>query len=433
MSIKKIQKTRFCLWAIFCLLIPAYSWAGESFDLDDCFKAALKRSEVLATQQELVIQAQENYHKAWSAILPSVNSSYSYLRQHGSDFTGSGNTGSSAGQQTLKIMADQPLFRGLSDFAALDATKNFITAQEQAREWAGMQLYSDVAAAFYTRLAVQKDLEVLDNELELYQKRIKELQDRVTIGRSRPTEVLTVQSAQSILKAQKEQVLGQLDVAKEVLAFLTGLDQNIQINDTDNIPSDIGSLASYQSKIEARPDIMAAKKNVEAFKSNISVAKGAYLPSVDLLGDYYAQRPDLRENGKWDIELAVTLPIFTGGIISSNVKIAESQKRQSEIQLSLVQRMALEEISSLYHNLKADLAQLMALQEAFDISEKNYQANIKDYELNLVTNLDVMSALASYQDTQRSLEQIRHLTKIDYNKLEAAIANRLSFMKGLEK
>ncbi len=424
---------KYLFLSIFLLLTPTCSWAGEMLSLEDCFKAALQRSEVLANQQELVIQAEENYRRAWGAILPSVYASYSYFPRNAPGLTSSGNTDSSAGQQTLTITAGQPLFRGVRNFAALNAAKASITAQEQARQWAGIQLYRDVAQAFYARLAVEKDLNVLDKELDLYQKRIKVLKDRINIGRSRITELLTVQAARAILKTQRELVLGQLNVAKEVLAFLTGLDQEIQLDDMDAVPSRIGSLDSYQSKITARPDIMAAIKNVEAFKSNVSVAKGAHLPSVDLIGNYYVDRPDLHKNGDWDVAITVTLPIFMGGIISSNVRTAESQKRQSEIQLSQVQRMALEEIRSLYHNFKADLAQLAALQEAYRLSEKNYQANVKDYEHNLCINLDVMQALAAYQDMERSLEKIRYLTKIDYNKLEAATAQRLSLMKNLEK
>ena len=421
------------LTAILILLPPGCLWAETPLTLKDCFKASLNRSEVLATQQELVLQTEETYHRAWGAILPSVNGSYSYFHQNGSGFSSSGNTATSAGQQTLEVTADQPLFRGFRNFAAVNAAKASITAQELAKEWAGMQLYSDVATAFYTRLAVQRDLNVLDNELELYGRRIKELQDRIVIGRSRITEVLTAQSAQAILKAQREQVLGQLEVAKEVLAFLTGLDEAVQLDDTDAFPVKIASLESYQSQIDARPDIMAARKNVEASESNISVAKGAYLPSADLIGDYYLERPDLKQNGAWDVEIAVTLPIFEGGINRSNVKTAESQKRQNEMQLSQVQRMALQGIRSLHHSLMADMAQLAALQEAFAISEENYKANVKDYERNLVSNLDVLQALAAYQDTERSLEKIRYLTKTDFNQLEAAVAHRLSLMKSLKK
>jgi len=424
-----MKKINLYLSVVIFLFIPTYLWADQPLTLKDCFKAALKRSEVLSTQHELVVQAEETYHRAWGAILPTINSSYIYFHQNAPGFTSTGNTSTSAGQQTLAITADQPLFRGFSDFAAVHAAKASIKSQEQARQWAGMQLYRDVAGAFYTRLAVQKDLSVLDNELELYQKRIKVLQDRLAIGRSRITEVLTIQSAQAILRAQREQVFGQLDVAKEVLAFLTGLDQDTQLDDTDDVPSGIGSLDSYQSQVNARPDIIAAQKNVEASKSNVSVAKGAYLPSVDLISDYYAERPNQDNKANWDVEIAVTLPIFTGGITSSKVKTAESLRRQSEIQLSQVKRLALEDVRSLHHNLKADLAQLAAFQEAFNVSEENYKANVKDYELNLVTNLDVLQALTAYQDTQRSLEKVRYKAKIDYNQLEASVAHRLSWME----
>ncbi len=417
---------------ILFLLIPAWAGADQPLTLKDCFKAALKRSEVLATQQELVVQAEETYHRAWGAILPTINSSYTYLHQNAPGFMSSGNTSTSAGQQTLSVTADQPLFRGFSDFAAVHEEKSFIKAQEEARQWAGMQLYSDVAAAFYTCLAVQKDLSVLDNELELYQKRIKELQERFNIGRSRTTEVLTVQSAQAILKAQREQVLGQMEVAREVLAFLTGLDQDVQLDDTDDVPVNLGTLESYQSQVNARPDIIAAQKNVDAFKSNVSVARGAYLPSVDLISDYYAERPNQENKANWDVEIAVTLPIFTGGITSSKVKTAESLKRQSEIQLSQVERLALEDVRSLHHDLKAELSQMSALQEAFNISEENYKANVKDYEYNLVTNLDVLQALTAYQDTQRSLEKMRYQAKIDYNQLEASVAHRVAMMEDLD-
>lgn len=429
------------LTGILFLLNPTYLWAQEPLTLKDCFQAALKRSEVLATQQELIVQAEENYHRTWGAILPTINGSYSYFHSSGSSNSGNSvtingqqaSTVLSQGQQTLAVTADQPLFRGFSDFTAIHVAKAFIKSQQQARRWAGMQLYSDVAQAFYTRLAVQKDLNVMDNELDLYQKRIKELQVRINIGRSRITEVLTIESAQAILKAQREQILGQLEVTKEVLAFLTGLDQDIQLDDTDEVPSSMGSLESYQSDLNQRPDIIAAQKNVDAHRSNVSVARGAYLPSVDLISDYYGERPNREANGAWDVEIAVTLPIFTGGITSANVKTAESQKRQSEFQLSQVRRMAIENVRSLYHNFKSDLSQLAALQDAFNISKENYKANAKDYELNLVTNLDVLQALAAYQDMERSLEKIRYQTKIDYNQLEASVAHRLSMMDDLEK
>lgn len=386
--------------------------------LNDCFKAALIRSETLATQQELVAQAEESYSRAWGNILPTVNASYDYLRKREP----------SSESHVTKLTASQPLFRGFRDFAALDATKTLIIAQKQAREWAGMQLYQDVTAGFYTLLAAQKDLEVLDQELALYDKRIKELEDRIKIGRSRITEVLTVKSSKAILLAQKEQIIGQLKVGKEVLAFLTGWDMPLKLSDKDKIPTNILPLEEYQENITLRPDVIAAQKNVEAANSNITVALGSHLPSVDLMSNYYVQ-----QRGNWDATLNITMPIFSGGIIASNVRTAESQKKQQEILLSQVKRLAQEDIRSLYHNLNSTIAQTQALREAVDISKENYEANLKDYEFSLVTNLDVLQALTAYQEAKRSLEKSQYQAKIYYNQLEAAAANRLTLMNNWEE
>lgn len=389
---------------------------GPLVTLNDCFKAALKRSETLATQQELIFQAEEEYNRAWGSILPTVDATYSYL-----------NKSASKGVRTAKVTASQPLFRGFRDFAALDVTKTLITSQQQAREWAGMQLYRDVAAGFYTLLAAQKDLFVLDKELALYKKRIKELQDRVIIGRSRNTEVLTIQSAQAILKAQRGQVLAQLAVAKEVLAFLTGWDHSLRLEDVNAIPANIESLNDYQLRIPARPDVLAARKNVEASLSNITIAEGAHLPSVDAIGNYYSQ-----ERNNWDAQISVTLPIFSGGIISSNVRTAESQKRQNEFMLSQVERLAKEDIRSLHHNFIYTKDQVTVFEEALRLAAENYKANLKDYEFGLVTNLDVLQALTAYQETERSLEKTKYSAMIYYHQLEAAAANRLTLMRNWE-
>src|ERR1035437_8189307 len=107
-----MKKIHLYLIVTFSLVNPTWAWADQPLSLKDCFKAALKRSEVLATQHELVLQVEENYHRAWGAILPSINGSYSYFHQNAPGLTSSGNSQSSAAQQTLAVTADQPLFRG---------------------------------------------------------------------------------------------------------------------------------------------------------------------------------------------------------------------------------------------------------------------------------------------------------------------------------
>ena len=78
---RKMRDIHPCL-PVLLFLTSTCVWAGEPLSLNDCFKAALRRSETLATQHEVVIQAEETYHRARGAILPSVNGFYSYFHQN---------------------------------------------------------------------------------------------------------------------------------------------------------------------------------------------------------------------------------------------------------------------------------------------------------------------------------------------------------------
>lgn len=126
-------------------------------------------------------------------------------------------------QPHARLSATQPLFRGGRDLAVLRQTEALTGAQSEDYRAARVQLFQDVAQNFYDALALEQDLMNLDEQIEQNRLREKELQARVRIGRSRVSEVLTVQAAISALRAQVEQLRAQLSAAREAFAFLSGL------------------------------------------------------------------------------------------------------------------------------------------------------------------------------------------------------------------
>lgn len=398
--------------------------------LMDCFREAQARSESLASQQELIVQAEERYKQARGSVLPTIGAFAEYYRQDSSQLTPAQLAGNPDEQSTVRLSGDQPLFRGFREYAALDLAKSSIVYQKEARQWAGLQLYRDVARAFYAVLAGQKDLQTLRDEVQLYEQRIKDLKQRASIGRSRQTEVLTVQSAQAILRAQAEQLHGQLDAAQDVLAFLTGV-RHADLTETAQVPADAEALEAYTSHLDQRPDLQAAQKTVDMAKANVSIAKGGHWPNLDLLGNYYLLRPNgPSQKISWDAAIELSLPIFQGGVVSSQARTAESQVRQAELSLSLVRRSAEQDLSTAYHGLRSDLRQNTTLQDALDLSERNYKSELRDYNLGLVTNLEVLQALSAYQDTQRAIDKARFAALSDLSALEAISARRLDLVEG---
>lgn len=392
--------------------------AAGALTLDDYFAQALVRSEVVATQSELIRQAEERHRQASGALYPTLSGVASSTRQD------RGATDLSTRQRLVRLVATQPLFRGFREFAAIRQRQALVDAQGDDYLNARAQLFKDVAQNFYDVLTLEQELKNLDEQIDQYQQRAKELADRVRIGRSRPGETLTVQSTVSTLRAQVELRKAELNAAREVFAFLSGLPATTPLNDTETIPADAGALDAYLARLALRPDVKAARQRLSAARENVSVVRGEHLPSLDLNANRYLERTGSLEGVDWDVQLALTVPLYAGGSVQSRVREAQSQGTQAELGVSQVQRQAEQEIRSLHQGVLLDRSQLAALEMATDAARKNYEVQQHDYRLGLVTNLDALQALSAFQENQRALDRARYTAKLNYLRLQAAAVYR---------
>ncbi len=392
-----------------------------SLTLKAAYQAAVGRSETLADQQEQVVQAEERIKQARGSILPNINGVATYFKQDQPDNTV---VSSIATNQTIvRLTGTQPLFRGGREFMALKQASTLSDAQESTKRQAELQLFNDVAQNYLTVAALERDLKNIEQERSYLEKRISELKSRVQIGRSRNTEVLTLDSSLQSILAQYSQSLGNLKIARENLAFLTGLPESTPIAGApETIPpssADEKTTATTEV-IEARPDVKAAKLKSEAADDAVWVAKGAHLPSVDVSGNYYIRRTGSFDGVDWDVTFGLTLPIFAGGVTQSLVRTAVSQNRQGELNLSRTRRAASDELNSLNYAVASDRDQIEALTRARDSASRNYEAQTRDYRLGLVTNLDVLQSLTASQEAQRALDKLRYQIYLDILKLQTA-------------
>jgi outer membrane protein len=395
---------------------------AQAVTLKDSFRAALSRSELVASQRELLVQQDELLQQAQGSLLPTISATASELWQQVPP--GGSSPANPSVQPFAKLSAQQPLFRGFREFAGIRQARDLVQSQEEAWIAAAIQLYKDVATSFYSVVALEKDLANLREEMSLYGARVQDLERWMRIGRSRQTEVLTVQSAQAALAAQAEQVRGQIRVQRALFSFLTGFAVDFILQDTEDAPPSQLDLGRYLSALGNRPDVKSAERAAVAADEGISVARGAHLPSADLFGNYYLYRTGSLQDVNWDIQLVLTLPIYQGGVLQSRVRQAESQKDQADLTLSRARRLAEQEVRQAFEQLESDRHQERAFAEALDLARRNYQAETREYRLGLVTNLDVLNALTAFQESQRSLDRAKSSVKLDFASLEAAVARR---------
>src|SRR3970282_842459 len=142
---------------------------------------------------------------------------------------------------------------------------------------------------------------------------------------------------------------------------------------------------------------------VTAAQENMSVAKGAKLPTVDLTANRYLDRSGSLKDSTWDVAVELNVPLYSGGLLQSQVREAISQQTQAELAVSQVTRQAEQEIRALYQSVVYDSAQLDALEKATVAARKNYEAQQRDYRFGLVTNLEVIQALTAFQENKGAL------------------------------
>ena len=104
------------------------------------------------------------------------------------------------------------------------------------------------------------------------------------------------------------------------------------------------------SLLERRPDIRAAEQNLVAANAIIGVAKAAYFPRISLTGFLGFQSTELSSlfsgsTNAWQFFPQVTQPIFNGGRIRSNVRLAEAEQQIALVQYERVIQNAFREVS----------------------------------------------------------------------------------------
>jgi len=280
-------------------------------------------------------------------------------------------------------------------------------------------LYYDVLQDYITILSYEKDLKNLDIEIDNYNKRIAELKDRINIGRSRDTEVLTVQATVAGIQAEISQIKGALRVTRKIFYYLTNIDENCQLTDY-SINSDLNSLAYYLEKTPKRPEIDAAKLTLDSAEENIPINRGAQYPTIDLNGNYYIKREGLLSNVPWDANITLTMPIYDGGIIRSKTRAAVSQRDQADLAMQQALINAHQEIATDFDTVVWDKAQVIDLMNSKVISKKNVESIVIEYRNGLVTNVDVLTAMALLDEARRSLDKMIYTTAWDYTKLLTA-------------
>jgi outer membrane protein, multidrug efflux system len=149
--------------------------------------------------------------------------------------------------------------------------------------------------------------------------------------------------------------------------------------------------------LERRPEIRQAEENVVATNAQIGVAKASFFPNFSLTGTGGLESNALNRfistpSEAWSGIIGVTQPVFEGGALRANLRLARAQWQESVLSYEQTVQTALQQVSDSlvdyqkYRDFRAQQEQLtLAAQRSDELSMLLYQHGGASY-LQVLTN-----------------------------------------------
>jgi outer membrane protein len=404
--------------------VPQAPDVRKPLTLKDCFTLATNKSESLRIQHENIVQSNAQARASLGAALPNLSWQLTDTIQDTSGVapeSGVGGTLTQRERNQSQFVLTQTLFSGLREYSATKGFKYESARNRFAFERASLDLFQQVATAFY--LVLNEEARVNNTRIarKLAEDRVGELQSRTKLGKTRESEVLSAESQVATLMAQETRDLRDLSIARDALSFLAGEDLvDRALVDEVTLADPVPPLDLSLQQGEKRTDVQAQENEVIARRYNVRYQSGYYWPHLNATGDYYTKRPGFQKDIDWDVILALDVPLYQGGQVKANVALAASEWHQAQLGLDLLKRQVATDIKQARVALLASIEEVKNREKAFRAAKRSYELQVREYRLGLVNNLDVIAALNTLQTSKTDFDDSVNLGKLNVLKLKVA-------------
>jgi outer membrane protein len=443
------------LLALFACISSFHTAAAA--DLVAVYQRALQNDPQLREAEANRLAALESKPQALAALLPQVtgtalaakerdvgpsNQSFSFtdvstgkpvvVVEH-QDFNGVATTHNHKYGVDLK----QNLFRW-ENWVALQRADAQVAQAEADYQAAQQDLMSRVAQRYFDVLASQDDLDAQEGALASVNRQLEQAEKRYEVGLIAITDVQEVRASHDSSAAAVIAAKRQVASAREFLREITG-----DLFETLARPTEPFELANPDPVSEDRWVEMALQQNLSLVSSrlaadiareNVSTARGGHFPSLDVVASRYKLNSDgtstnadgtpygnssIDQNQR-SIGIQLTFPLYSGGMVSSQVRQAVYQHRAAKERVERVARQTEHDARDSYLGVLSEISRVKALRRAVESNTTALNATEAGYEAGTRTAVDVVESRRLWIQAQTDYSRSRYDYMINVLKLQQA-------------
>jgi multidrug efflux system outer membrane protein len=296
-----------------------------------------------------------------------------------------------------------------------EAARNDLLAQRENQRAVVLTLVGDVANTYLQLRQLDLALEISRRTLAANQETFRLARRRFDQGVISELDVRQFESEVASPAASVALLEGQITQTENLLSLLIGRNPGpiargrplTQALSTVTVPT-----LSPSAMLARRPDVRQAEAQLHAATARIGAARAELFPKITGTGDYgtFSQNTEnlfTRNSEIYQILGGVSLPLFTGGQLRNQVRVARTRAEQSRYSYEQTVLTALREVEDALvgvrasrNQVAAQQTQVDALRRALRLAEMRYQSGASSY-------LDLLDAQRSLFSAELSLAQVQ--------------------------
>jgi len=419
------------LAAIVCAgMAGGVAGAAYSETLSDAIALAYDSNPTLLAQRSTQRVLDESYVAARSGFRPQLSfagdASYLQIRTprrvagQPIDTTGSGvpDTVGIGVQQINSAFSgfslSQPIWTGGRTSAAVSAAEADILSGRENLRLVEAQVMLSVIQAYADVSRDQEGVRIREQNVSVLQEQLKESRARFDVGELTRTDVAQAEARFAAARALLSSAVAQLAVSRANYAAVVGQNPgNLQPAPSLAylMPATADDAFGIAEKFS--PVLRAQVLAEEASRARVAAAKAERMPSLSLRAQYGFTGPAAPlDSGLFSREITgeavVTLPLFTGGLTSSNIRAQVARNNTDRINIETQRRTVLQTITQAWSQLTAARANIESTSEAVRAADIAAEGTRQEQRVGLRTTIDTLNAEQELNDDQLSATGAKH-------------------------
>ena len=408
-------------------------------DLLEVYRIALEADRGLSAAQSRRRAADEEIAQARSRFLPQIGASAGYEDETRS-FDESGRSDEEMQGWDATLSLTQPLFRR-GDLVELERARTAVDAADIELSLAEQDLVLRVVEAYFDVLLAQDEQALVEAELAAVESQLRRAERALEVGTGTQTDVDEARAAYDRVRAEQVAVDNQYDVARESLRRILGEYPGELAGLVDDFEPEPVEPAETEHWVDLAQrhnlEVQLAQQDDQLARQAVRGQRAERWPEVELEGRYTHSDREQDQSfpdgmggfetttsdttvDTYSIRLQASVPLFTGGAITSGIRAAEAERTAAADELADQRRASALDARSAFLGLRSELERVRALEQALVSARSNEASVRRGRDVGTHTTTDVLDAQSQRFETKRDLAQARYEYLVNFVQLHAA-------------